>query len=1060
MEQTPEGLAAAAATREAAKQKKRQFEDKQGAPPPKRAVRPGAACTHEVAIPEDYDVDAAGLDPSVHGTIHNPKWEGKLAKEYPFVLDPFQQVAVACLERKESVFVAAHTSAGKTVVAEYATALAFKQGQRVVYTSPLKALSNQKFRELSEEFGDVGLMTGDVSINPNANCIVMTTEILRSMIYRGSELLREIAWVIFDEVHYMQDRERGVVWEETIIFMPRDARMVFLSATLPNAFEFAQWVAYIHKAPCHVVYTDYRPTPLRHYAFPAGGNGLYLVVDEQGNFREDNFAKLREAFGADEGGNEGKAAALIGSNGKLGDPPDHRKGAGGRGTGGTRQGGGSGKKQGGGKGGGGGSTGEDLKKIVGLIKQKNLNPVIVFSFSRRECEQYAMQLEQLDFNNDEEKEEVETIYLAALQCLSEGDRVLPAVEHMLPLLLRGIGVHHSGKQAHALSVADGGTEAAAADLVVAGLLPILKEVVEILFQEGLVKCLFSTETFAMGLNMPARTVVFTALRKWDGEEHRWMGSGEYIQMSGRAGRRGKDDRGVAIMMVDDQMDEPTCRAMVQGKANPLLSSFKLSYYTLLNLMRRMEGTGANMEYVIAHSFSQFQHERQLPQMTSRLKALEAEAETITDVTTDAVQEYNSLKERVEELDRQIRQAILQPDRCLHFLRPGRIVRFRDETGLDWGYGVVVSVIRQPPQERGRAVTEAMAPAYNVDVLAVMAGDSLRAGQGQPANPSAEDAEVGVIPVQLPLLTAISTLRISIPPDLRAPDSRRAVLLTLRELPKRYGPRLPELDPLQDLGLEGTPTEQAVTQRQQLQKQLEANTIYQAELTGEGAGVEPLKRKAALLAEAEALRRRMAQSELTSFQEEARNRSVVLRKLGHINEEGVVQLKGRAACEIDTADELLATELMFNGTFNSLDKHKLVALVSTLVPVDKSNEQIKLTAELGGPLKSLQDTARHIAEVSNEYDYLESFRPFLMDVIHAWSKGASFAEICGMTDMFEGSIVRATRRLDELMQQLEHAAAVVGDTTLAGKFAESRETIRRDIMFAASLYVSQSPAKYD
>lgn len=180
-------------------------------------------------------------------------------------------------ERNESVLVAAHTSAGKTVVAEYAIAKSLNSKQRVVYTSPLKALSNQKFRELSEEFGSVGLMTGDVTLNENAQCVVMTTEILRSMIYRGADVLREVAWVIFDEVHYMQDRERGVVWEEVIISLPSAIRMVFLSATLPNCFQFGEWVASLHESPCHVVITDYRPTPLVHYGYPMGGSGLYLV---------------------------------------------------------------------------------------------------------------------------------------------------------------------------------------------------------------------------------------------------------------------------------------------------------------------------------------------------------------------------------------------------------------------------------------------------------------------------------------------------------------------------------------------------------------------------------------------------------------------------------------------------------------------------------------------------------------------------------------------------------------------------------------------------------------
>ena len=251
------------------------------------------SCIHEVAVPKGY---AAAKDEAVHGTLASPEFNGEMAKQYPFKLDPFQSVSIACLERNESVLVSAHTSAGKTVVAEYAIAMAFRDKQRVIYTSPLKALSNQKYRELSQEFTDVGLMTGDVTLQPNATCLVMTTEILRAMLYRGSEVIKEVAWVIFDEIHYMKDRERGVVWEESIIFLPPAIKMVFLSATMSNATEFAEWICSLHKQPCHVVYTDFRPTPLQHYVFPIGGSGLYLVVDENGQFREDNFGKLQDSF--------------------------------------------------------------------------------------------------------------------------------------------------------------------------------------------------------------------------------------------------------------------------------------------------------------------------------------------------------------------------------------------------------------------------------------------------------------------------------------------------------------------------------------------------------------------------------------------------------------------------------------------------------------------------------------------------------------------------------------------------------------------------------------------
>lgn len=242
---------------------------------------------HQVSLPLNYK-----YLPIENHVFHDPP-----ARKYSFELDPFQKTSVAAIERGESVLVSAHTSAGKTVVAEYAIAQSLRDNQRVIYTSPIKALSNQKFREFTAEFGDVGLMTGDVTINPSATCLVMTTEILRSMLYRGSEVMREVQWVIFDEIHYMRDKARGVVWEETIILLPDKVRYVFLSATIPNAMQFAEWICKTHTQPCHVVYTDFRPTPLQNYLFPSGADGIHLVVDEKGIFREDNFQKAMGSLG-------------------------------------------------------------------------------------------------------------------------------------------------------------------------------------------------------------------------------------------------------------------------------------------------------------------------------------------------------------------------------------------------------------------------------------------------------------------------------------------------------------------------------------------------------------------------------------------------------------------------------------------------------------------------------------------------------------------------------------------------------------------------------------------
>ena len=316
----------------------------------------------------------------------------------------------------------------------------------------------------------------------------------------------------------MRDSERGVVWEESIILLPHKVRFVFLSATIPNASQFADWIAEIHLQPCHVVYTNYRPTPLQHYIYPQGGDGLHLVVDERGKFREANFQKAMATLQS----SSNMDAAIADSIAESGNSKKR------------------GRQQQRGKRNNGQEAG--LHRIVKLVMERNLNPVIVFSFSKKACEKFALALNGEDYTDDVEKDLISQVYRNAIDSLSEDDQQLPQVEALLPLLKRGIGIHHSG------------------------LLPILKEIVEILFAEGLIKALFATETFAIGINMPAKTVVFTNTRKWDGKDFRWVTSGEYIQMSGRAGRRGKDDRGIVIQMVDEKMvsskERPTDRPTI------------------------------------------------------------------------------------------------------------------------------------------------------------------------------------------------------------------------------------------------------------------------------------------------------------------------------------------------------------------------------------------------------------------------------------------------------------------------------------------------------------------
>ncbi|XP_035234652.1 exosome RNA helicase MTR4 [Anguilla anguilla] len=938
-------------------------------------------CTHEVALPANEDYTQ--LKPRV----------GKAAKEYPFILDPFQREAILCIDNNQSVLVSAHTSAGKTVCAEYAIALALREKQRVIFTSPIKALSNQKYREMYEEFQDVGLMTGDVTINPTASCLVMTTEILRSMLYRGSEVMREVAWVVFDEIHYMRDSERGVVWEETIILLPDNVHYVFLSATIPNARQFAEWICHLHKQPCHVVYTDYRPTPLQHYIFPAGGDGLHLVVDENGEFREDNFNTAMQVLR--DTGDSG------GSSGNKWDPKGRK--------GGTR-------------------GPSNVFKIVKMIMERNFQPVIIFSFSKKECEAYALQVAKLDFNTDEEKKLVEEVFSNAIDCLSDEDKKLPQVEHVLPLLKSGIGIHHGG------------------------LLPILKETIEILFSEGLIKALFATETFAMGINMPARTVLFTSARKFDGKDFRWITSGEYIQMSGRAGRRGMDERGIVIFMVDEKMSPTVGKQLLKGSADPLNSAFHLTYNMVMNLLRVEE---INPEYMLEKSFYQFQHYRAVPGVVEKMRKLEALYNAIEIPNEESVVTYYKIRQQLVKLGKEIEEYIHKPKYCLPFLQPGRLVKVKNE-GDDFGWGAVVNFSKK---SNVKGNTGELDPLYVVEVLVHCSKDSVKNAATESAKPArpGEKGEMQVVPVMLHLLTTISSVRLYIPKDLRPPDNRQSVLKSIQEVQKRFPDGVPLLDPIDDMGIKDQGLKKVIQKVEAFEHRMYSHPLHND--PNLEAVYTLCEKKAQVAGDIKAAKRELKKARTVLQMDELKCRKRVLRRLGFATSSDVIEMKGRVACEISSADELLLTEMIFNGLFNDLTAEQATALLSCFVFQENANEMPKLTEQLAGPLRQMQECAKRIAKVSaeaklevDEETYLNAFRPHLMDVVYTWANGSSFAQICKMTDVFEGSIIRCMRRLEELLRQMCQAAKAIGNTELENKFAEGITKIKRDIVFAASLYL--------
>jgi antiviral helicase SKI2 len=573
-----------------------------------------------------------------------------MARTWPFELDTFQKEAIYHLESGDSVFVAAHTSAGKTVVAEYAIALAARHMTKAIYTSPIKALSNQKFRDFRDTFDEVGILTGDVQINPEASCLIMTTEILRSMLYRGADLIRDVEFVIFDEVHYVNDLERGVVWEEVIIMLPEHVSLILLSATVPNTYEFASWVGRTKQKDIYVISTPKRPVPLEHYLW--ANKSIHKIVDSEKRFIERGW---KDANAATQGKEKPKPADV--ANSPRGGSGLGRSGRGGLTRGGGQQRGGGQSRnnsqqrgRGGplrashnpghmgrvGRPGGYTSVAQDKNlwvHLVQFLKKSSLLPACIFVFSKKRCEENADALNNQDFCDTKEKSHIHMIIEKSIARLKPEDRVLPQIIRLRELLSRGIGVHHGG------------------------LLPIMKELVEILFAQTLVKVLFATETFAMGLNLPTRTVVFSGYRKHDGHSFRNLLPGEYTQMAGRAGRRGLDTVGSVIIVPPGGDEAPPAidlQKMILGEPSKLRSQFRLTYNMILNLLRV---EALKIEEMIKRSFSEHATQQLLPEHEKAVKLSEADlarvkrdacdvCDTVMEACHQAAQDYKQLTQEL------------------------------------------------------------------------------------------------------------------------------------------------------------------------------------------------------------------------------------------------------------------------------------------------------------------------------------------------------------------------------------------------------------------------------
>uniref|UniRef100_A0A452EEL4 Superkiller complex protein 2 n=1 Tax=Capra hircus TaxID=9925 RepID=A0A452EEL4_CAPHI len=939
------------------------------------------------------------------------------AFKWAFEPDVFQKQAILHLERHDSVFVAAHTSAGKTVVAEYAIALAQKHMTRTIYTSPIKALSNQKFRDFRNTFGDVGLLTGDVQLHPEAG--IQHGAGFCSMLYSGSDVIRDLEWVIFDEVHYINDAERGVVWEEVLIMLPDHVSIILLSATVPNALEFADWIGRLKRRQIYVISTVARPVPLEHYLFTGNSTKtqgeLFLLLDSRGAFHTKGYYAAVEAKKE----RMSKHAQTFGAK-----QPTHQ--------GGPAQ-----------------DRGVYLSLLASLRTRAQL-PVVVFTFSRGRCDEQASGLTSLDLTTSSEKSEIHLFLQRCLARLRGSDRQLPQVLHMSELLHRGLGVHHSG------------------------ILPILKEIVEMLFSRGLVKVLFATETFAMGVNMPARTVVFDSMRKHDGSTFRDLLPGEYVQMAGRAGRRGLDPTGTVILLCKGRVPEMAdLHRMMMGKPSQLQSQFRLTYTMILNLLRV---DALRVEDMMKRSFSEFPsrkdskaHEQALAELTKKLGALEE-----PEVTGQLIDlpEYYSWGEELTETRSQIQHRIIESVNGLKSLSAGRVVVVKNQEHHN-ALGVILQVssnstsrvftalvlcdkpVSEDPRERGPASPDVP---YPDDLV----GFKLFLPEGPCDHTVAklQPGDVAAITTKVLRLNGDKILEDFSKrqqPKFKKDPPSAAVTTAVQELLRLAqahptGP--PTLDPVNDLQLKDVSVVEGGLRARKLEELIRgAQCVHSPRFPAQYL---KLRERMQIQKEMERLRFLLSDQSLLLLPE-YHQRVEVLRTLGYVDEAGTVKLAGRVACAM-SSHELLLTELMFDNALSTLRPEEIAALLSGLVCQSPGDPGDQLPSTLKQGVERVRTVAKRIGEVQAACGLNQTVEEFvgelnfgLVEVVYEWARGMPFSELAGLSGTPEGLVVRCIQRLAEMCRSLRGAARLVGEPVLGAKMETAATLLRRDIVFAASLY---------
>jgi ATP-dependent RNA helicase HelY len=936
----------------------------------------------------------------------------EFAYELDFELDPFQREACEALEEGSGVLVCAPTGAGKTVVGEFAVFLALRQGRKCFYTTPIKALSNQKYNDLVRVHGaeKVGLLTGDNAINGDAPVVVMTTEVLRNMLYVGSPALRDLAYVVMDEVHYLADRFRGAVWEEVIIHLPASVTLVSLSATVSNAEEFAEWLVTV-RGQTRVVVTEHRPVPLWQHMLV--GRRMFDL------FHDSEAAKAHEVH-----------PELLRYTRELSRRIDEQRW---RGRGRRFQ-------------------GPSRPDIVDRLDREGLLPAIMFIFSRAGCDAAVQQCLHagLRLTDPSERAEIRRIVESRTAAIPPEDLTVLGYWEWLEGLERGLAAHH------------------------AGLLPTFKEVVEELFVRGLVKAVFATETLALGINMPARCVVLERLVKFNGEAHVDLTPGEYTQLTGRAGRRGIDVEGHAVVVWTPDVDPRHVAGLASTRTYPLRSSFRPSYNMAVNLVGSVGGAAARE--LLESSFAQFQADRSVVGLARQVKRNEeAMAALAVEMACDLGDfgEYFEIRQRIAEREKALQRSSAAARRAAAV-----------ESLLKLRVGDVIRV----PSGRRAGLAVVLDP-----------GDGGRLGEPRPLVLT-EDRWAGRLAAAEFAAPVEALARVRVPKhfNYRSPRERRDLaaavrsLVTSGEIPRRAGRAARGTGEDEELlalrhQLRRHPCH-ACPDREEHARWAERRARLERETAGLRAKVESrtgslartfdqvclLLTERGYLAAPGAGSRSVAAAgaevetgpEVAAGPEAARRGDEVeasLRRPGGRGGKGErravptpteVTEAGRLLSRIWSEADLLVAECLRRGVWNDLQPAELAAVVSVVVYEARreTDETISVPrGPVGTAIAATLDVWQELAAAEAEHGLSLTREPDLGFVwpIYRWARGESLAKVLASgveAEMPAGDFVRWARQVVDLLGQIAQATT---DPAMRERATAAIDTLQRGVLAYAT-----------